>query len=76
MQPYHALEIALRCELQAQRYFEDIIAGKVPPRVRAAASEMAAEEREHVNLIRDWMKRVRPPAAGWDEDPDPPAVTE
>jgi hypothetical protein len=37
---------------------------------------MAAEEREHVDLMRDWMKRVPRPKAGWDEDPDPPRMSE
>ncbi len=76
MQPYHALEIALRCELQAQKYFEGIAAGRAPQRMRSAASEMAAEEREHVRLIRDWLKRVPRPGAGWDHDPDPPGIGE
>lgn len=76
MQPYHALEIALRCELQAQDYFEKIAAGSAPRNVRAAAAEMAREEREHVRLIRDWLKRVPQPSADWDADPDPPRVTE
>jgi rubrerythrin len=76
MQPFHALEIALKCELQAQKYFEDIAASKAPAAVRKAATEMADEEREHVRLIRDWMKRVPQPKPGWDEDPDPPHVTE
>jgi rubrerythrin len=76
MQPYHALEIALRCELQAQQYFEGIAAGAAPPAVRKAALEMADEEREHVRLIRDWLKRVPEPVPGWDEDPDPPCTTE
>ena len=76
MQPYHALEIALRCELQAQQYFEGIAAREAPPGVRKAAVEMADEEREHVRLIRDWMRRVPRPEAGWDEDPDPPRTTE
>ena len=76
MQPFHALEIALKCELQAQKYFEEIAASKAPAAVRKAASEMADEEREHVRLIRDWMKRVPQPKPGWDEDPDPPRTTE
>ena len=76
MQPLHALEIALKCELQAQAYFEDIAASKAPAAVRKAATEMADEEREHVRLIRDWMKRVPQPKPGWDEDPDPPHTTE
>jgi rubrerythrin len=76
MQPYHALEIALRCELQAVDYFEKIAAGKAPRNVRAAAAEMAREEHEHVRLIRDWLKKVPQPSADWDADPDPPQVTE
>ena len=76
MQPYHALEIALGCELKAQKYFEQIAAGTAPKPVKAAAQEMAEEEREHVTLIRAWMKKVPQPAAGWDEDPDPPRANE
>jgi rubrerythrin len=76
MQPWHALEIALRCELQAVQYFDGIGAGDVPVRVRAAAKEMADEEREHVALIKEWMKKVPRPAPGWDEDPDPPMLSE
>jgi hypothetical protein len=48
----------------------------VPERVRAAAKEMAEEEREHVALIKEWMKKVPRPAPGWDEDPDPPRMSE
>ena len=76
MQPYHALEIALRCEYQAQQYYESIAASKAPRRVRAAASEMALEEREHVRLIRAWMAKVPKPADGWDQDPDPPRMSD
>jgi len=76
MQPYHALEIALAGELQAQKYFEQIAASRAPKQVKAAAKEMAAEEREHVTLIRAWLKKLPRPAAGWDEDPDPPRANE
>ena len=76
MHPWHALQIALRCELQAQKYYEGIAASRAPKQVREAAREMAAEETEHVRLIREWLKRVPPPPEGWDEDPDPPRMTE
>jgi rubrerythrin len=76
MQPYHALEIALRCELDAVKYFEDIAAASTDERVRAAATGMAAEEREHVTLMREWMRRVPQPKADWDDDPDPPRMSE
>jgi rubrerythrin len=74
MQPYHALQIALQCETQAQQYYEGIAASKAPRRVRTAAGEMAEEEREHVRLIRDWLKKVPKPGTGWDRDPDPPGI--
>ena len=76
MQPWHALEIALRSELQAVKYFDGVVAADVPARVREAARAMAAEEREHVALIKAWMKKVPQPAPGWDEDPDPPRMSE
>jgi rubrerythrin len=76
MQPYHALEIALQCEIDAVAYFESIAAGPVPKRIKAAALEMAADEREHVALIRDWMTKVPQPSADWDRDPDPPRANE
>ena len=44
--------------------------------MRDAAREMAADEAGHVSLIQEWMKRVPRPAAGWDEDPDPPRTNE
>ena len=75
MQAWHALEIALRCELDAQKYYENIAASRAPRQVRDAAREMAAEEAEHVRLIKEWMKRVPRPDPGWDEDPDPPQTT-
>jgi hypothetical protein len=37
---------------------------------------MAAEEAEHIRLVREWMSRVPPPPQGWDEDPDPPRMNE
>jgi rubrerythrin len=74
MQPWHALEIALRCERDAQKYYESIAASRAPQKVRDTAREMAEEEAEHVRLIQEWMKRVPQPKPGWDEDPDPPGV--
>lgn len=76
MQPWHALEIALRCEMEAVRYYDAAAERNFSPRVREAAAEMALEERGHVVLIRDWMDKVPQPQEGWDEDPDPPRMNE
>ena len=76
MQPYHALDIALRGELRAQQYFEAIAHEAQSAEVRTAATELAAEEREHVELVRSWMKRVPQPSSEWDHDPDPARMSE
>ncbi len=76
MQPWHALEIALRCETEAKKYYDGVAASRAPRDIREAAKEMAAEEAEHIRLVQDWMQRVPPPPEGWDEDPDPPRMNE
>jgi rubrerythrin len=66
MRPHHALELALRREIQAQKYFEHIASGGAPQRVRAAAAEMATEEQAHARLIENWLARLPRPASGWE----------
>ncbi len=76
MQPYHALKLAEHNERRAAEFFERFAAAKLPADVRAAAAEMAEDKREHVRLIGEWLARYPEPEAGWDEDPDPPAVAD
>ena len=76
MQPYHALKLAEHNEQRAADFFARFAAARLPADVRAAAAEMAEEEREHVRLIQQWLARAEPPAPGWDEDLDPPAVAD
>jgi rubrerythrin len=73
MRPYHALKLAEHNEERAAEFFEHFAAARLPAAVRDAAAEMAAEEREHVRLIREWLERYPEPEPGWDEDPDPPS---
>jgi len=76
MQPYHALQLALRCEQRAEKFLSRIARSKAPADVRRVAAEMAEEEREHVRLIRQWMKKTPKPEPGWDRDLDPPTYSE
>ena len=76
MQPYHVLELALQCEQRAESFFSGIARSIAPAEVKRVAAEMAKEERGHVRLIRDWMKKVEKPAPNWDRDPDPPFQSE
>ena len=76
MQPYHALQIALACEKEANKFFTDYASRTADAKVRKAALEMAEEEAEHVRLIEDWLKRTPPPDKDWEQDPDPPFVSD
>jgi rubrerythrin len=76
MQPYHALQIALACEKKANRFFTQFASKTDDAKVRKAALEMAEEEAEHVRLIEDWLKRTPPPDKNWEQDPDPPFVSD
>ncbi len=76
MQPYHALELALANELRAERFFAALARAATTASVRKAARELEAEEREHVELVRAWMKKVPKPDADWANDPDPPVYTD
>jgi rubrerythrin len=76
MQPYHALELALANEQRAERFFGELARAATTASVRTAARELQAEEREHVELVRAWMKKVPKPDADWANDPDPPAYTD
>jgi rubrerythrin len=72
MQPWHALTLALASERRAEAFFVELARAANVDSVRRAAQELAAEEREHVELVLKWMKKVPPPDSDWENDPDPP----
>jgi len=73
MTAWQALKLAEHNERRAVEFFQRLAdRTDLPPDLRAAATEMAAEEREHVGLIQAWLDKVEPPEPGWDEDFDPP----
>ena len=51
MTPHHALAIALHAEQRAQAFFEHTYWTSSDPALSALAKEMAAEEREHVDMV-------------------------
>jgi rubrerythrin len=51
MTPRHALAIALQAEQRAQAFFDHVYWTSSDPALRALAKEMAAEEREHVEMV-------------------------
>ena len=76
MQPWHALAVALAAEERAERFFTKLARIATTESVREAARTLAAEEREHVELVREWMTKVPSPDRDWADDPDPPRYTD
>ena len=76
MQPYHALQLALGNEERAERFFGRLARAATVATVRKAALELEAEEREHVLLVKAWLKKVPKPDSDWADDPDPPSYTD
>ena len=76
MQPWHALQLALQNEERAERFFARLARAATVATVKKAALELEAEEREHVELVRAWLKKVPKPDSDWANDPDPPSYTD
>jgi rubrerythrin len=76
MRPWHALQMALAAERQAEAFFATLARLSISEPVRTAALEMRAEEAHHVALIQDWLDKVPAPDPDWATDPDPPRYTD
>lgn len=61
MTPRHALAIALAAERRALAFFEQVYWTTSDPALRALAREMAAEEREHVDMIGSMLGETPEP---------------
>lgn len=72
MTPRQALSLALLNEQRARDYYTAIAERAADPEVVELASELAQEEREHVEWVEQWLQRFPPTAADWDHDDDPP----
>ncbi len=76
MSPHQALQIARVNEERAAAWFEAIAKAAPDPEIAAVADEMAREEREHTAWVERWLRDFPPPEGGWDEDADPPVISE
>ena len=76
MQPYHALQLALSNEERAERFFARLVRVATADSVRKAARELQEEEREHIALVKMWLKKTPKPSPHWAEDPDPARYTD
>lgn len=76
MTPHHALKVALLCESQGSRYYGAVAEATKDPAVAELARQFADEEFGHVELVRRWLGKYPAPPEGWDDDPDPPNITD
>lgn len=76
MTPHQVLQIAKHNEERAAAWFEAIAETASNPEIRAVAAEMAADERDHVAWVTEWLLKFPPPDKDWDEDYDPPVLSE
>jgi rubrerythrin len=77
MTPHHALKLALAAEQRALDFFSQVLEhSDEGSAIHDLAGELRDEEREHVELIANWLTKYPEPDEGWDEDPDPPVLQE
>ena len=63
MSPQQALLLVLGCEERARDCYQSVVDSSPDPAIRQMAAEFAEEERQHAQLLRDWLARL-PPDAG------------
>jgi rubrerythrin len=75
MTPQQALQLALHNEIGGRDFYAHVASSSPSPPVRAIAGEMAEEEAEHVELLKEWIAQQDPtdPAPA---DLDPPNMPE
>ncbi|HEX4943409.1 MAG TPA: ferritin family protein [Usitatibacteraceae bacterium] len=65
--PRQLLEIALKAERNARRFFEWVAGTTADGEVHALATEMAREESEHVQWVTQALEYARADAVEWDK---------
>lgn len=75
MPPRRVLLLALEAERGAAAFYEQVVSAARTTEVKSLAERMLKEEREHVELLSQWLEM---PAYACDEvppeDPDPPVL--
>lgn len=72
MTPRHALQLARHNEERAVDYFAAIAEQVNNEEIRAMALDMVEDEREHVQLLDQWLAKLPQLEEDWDEDLDEP----
>ena len=71
-----ALRLAMENEQRARDFYADIAENAPSADVRQLASEFAAEEQEHLDLLHEWLDKIPESESETPFDPDPPHMPE
>jgi rubrerythrin len=74
MTPRLALEIALRAELRAKAFFEQVRTESPNEGVQELAAEFALDEESHVAWVMDALEHLPPPFQPSEEQPGDPTI--
>lgn len=76
MEAWHAIELAMQGEKRAVAFYRHVTETSIDENVVKMAQELVEEEEEHVFLLEKWQARFPKPEDDWDDDPDPPNISE
>jgi rubrerythrin len=76
MTALQALELALHNEMRGRDFYAHVAMSSPNPDVRRLAGEMAEEESEHVDLLKDWLAKETHSQEPAPLDLDPPNIPE
>lgn len=76
MGAWHAIELAMQGEKRAVAFFRHVAETATHAEVVKMALEHVKEEEEHVYLLEEWQKRFPRPEDNWDDDLDPPNISD
>lgn len=76
MNPHQALTLVLACEERAATFFAEVAKHANDRVMRETATQFAAEETQHAELLKEWLTRYPKPEADWQQDLDDPISQE
>ena len=76
MSPRMVLARALQAERQAFAFFNKLASSTTDPAISDMAKNFAADEQEHISMIKNLLAKLEYPPPDWDDDLDPPVALE
>ncbi|OMH35331.1 hypothetical protein [Motiliproteus sp. MSK22-1] len=81
MTPYHVIKLALETEQQTQLEWQNQADKEIPSDAEATNNnrqqgmllqQIVQEQKEYLQMLKQWLSKLPCPETHWDEDPDPP----